>query len=83
MRPAMQIVCHTMAIGATKFLDILVDLLTMLGYRWYPQYTVYKVYREFNQELYRTVVRIFDRRDRSTNEIHTFVGFGVTEEMAA
>ena len=82
MRPAMQIVRHTMAIGVTGFPDILVNLLTMPGYRWYPQYTIYEVYCEFNQELYRTVVRIFDRQDRSTKEIHTFVGFGVTEEMS-
>jgi hypothetical protein len=82
MRPADQIVRHTMAIGATGFPDILVDLLTTLGYRWYPQYTVWELFREFNQELYRAVVRIYDRSNHSTNLLHTFDGYGVTEEMS-
>jgi hypothetical protein len=45
MRPAEQIVRHTMAIGATGFPDILVDLLTALGYRWYLQYTIWEIFR--------------------------------------
>jgi hypothetical protein len=38
-----------MDVDATGFPSILVDLLTRLGYRWYPEYTVYEDYREFNQ----------------------------------
>jgi hypothetical protein len=71
-----------LAIGATGFPDILVDLLTELGYRWYPQYTIWEVFREFNQEMYRAVVRIYDRSNRSTNVLHTFEGHGVTEELS-
>ena len=82
MRPATQLVCQTMAVDATGFPTILVDLLTRLGYCWYPQYTVYEDYREFNQEQYHARVDIFDRQDRSTTELHTFPGFGVTVEMA-
>jgi hypothetical protein len=71
-----------MALESTGFPALLVDLLTMKGYRWYPQYTVYEEYHEFNQENYRAKVVIFDRRDRSINELYTFFGCGVTVEMA-
>jgi hypothetical protein len=33
-----------MAVDATGFPAILVDLLTRLGYHWYPEYTVYEDY---------------------------------------
>ena len=71
-----------MAVDATGFPAILVDLLTRLGYRSYPEYTVYKDYREFNQEQYRAVVLIFDRQNNSITELHTFHGVGVTVDMA-
>ena len=82
MRPARQLVRHTMSVDATGFPAILVDLLTRLGYRWYPKYTVYEDYREFNQEQYEAEMVIWDRRDRSITELHTFRGIGVTVEMA-
>jgi len=71
-----------MAINATGFPAILVDLLTRLGYRWYPKYTVYEDYREFNQEQYHAVVHIFDRQNNSITELHTFHGVGVIVDMA-
>src|SRR3989337_4413554 len=71
-----------MALDATGFPAILVDILTKLGYRWYPKYTIYEDYREFNQEQYRAVVRIFDRQNISITELHTFHGVGVTVVMA-
>jgi hypothetical protein len=81
-RPTRQLVRLTMARGATGFPAILVELLTRLGYRWYPEYTVYEVYREFNQQQYYAEVRIFDQRDNSITELHTFHGVGVTVDMA-
>ena len=68
MRPARQLVRHTMAVDATGFPAILVNLLTRLGYRWYPEYIVYEDYREFNQEQYHAEVRIFDRQNNSITE---------------
>ena len=71
-----------MAVNATGFPAILVELLTRLGYRWYPEYTVYEDYRELNQEQYHAEVCIFDRRNNSVTELHTFHGIGVTVDMA-
>ena len=82
MRPARQLVRLTVARDATGFPAILVDLVTRLGYRWYPEYTVYEDYRECNQEQYHAVVRIFDRQNNSITELHTFHGVGVTVDMA-
>ena len=81
-RPTRQLVRLTVAHDATRFPAILVDLLTRLGYRWYPEYTVYEDYREFNQEQYHAEVCIFDRQDTSVTELHTFHGVGVTVDMA-
>ena len=81
-RPARQVVRLTVASDATGFPAILVDLLTRLGYRWCPEYTVYEDFREFNQEQYHAELRIFDRQDRSITELHTFHGIGVTVDMA-
>jgi hypothetical protein len=81
-RPATQLVLRTWARDATGFPAILIALLTRLGYRWYPEYMVYEDYRKFNQEQYHADVRIFDQRDNSDSELHTFHGIGVTIEMA-
>ncbi|KAI5016224.1 hypothetical protein ZWY2020_006075 [Hordeum vulgare] len=48
MRPARQHVRLTRATETTGFPAILVDLLTRLGYRWYPEYTVFEDFREYN-----------------------------------
>ena len=82
MRPARQLVRQTMAAGVTGFPAILVRLLTRLGYRWYPEFSIYEDIGEFNQERYQAVVRIYDRQDRSITELHTFHGVGVTVDMA-
>ena len=79
---ATQLVLRTWARDAAGFPAILIALLTRLGYRWYPEYMVYEDFREFNQEQYHTDVRIFDRRDDSVTELHTFHGIGVTIDMA-
>jgi hypothetical protein len=71
-----------MALESTGFPALLVNILTMKGYRWYPQYTIYEEYHEFNQEHYRARVVIFDQGDRSIIELHTFIGCRVTIEMA-
>ena len=82
MRPGRQIVRLTYAHETTGFPAILIGLLKKLGYRWYPEYTVYEDYREFNQEQYEPEMVIWDRQDRSITELHTFRGIGVTVEMA-
>jgi hypothetical protein len=64
------------------FPAILNDLLTRLGYRWYPEYTVFEDYDEFNQEQYHAVMSIYDRTNMSIRELCTFHGVGVTVDMA-
>ena len=82
VRPTTQLVHRTWARDAPGFLAILVTLLTRLGYRWYLEYMVYEDFGEFNQEQYHAVVRIFDQRENSITELHTFHGVGVTVDMA-
>ncbi|KAI5017303.1 hypothetical protein ZWY2020_042191, partial [Hordeum vulgare] len=69
-------------IETTGFPVILVDLWTRLGYRWYPEYTVYEDFREFNQYQYPAEVRIFNQTTNSTPERHIFCGIGLSIEMA-
>ncbi|KAI5012929.1 hypothetical protein ZWY2020_025195, partial [Hordeum vulgare] len=49
---------------------------------WYPEYTVYDDFREFNQYQYQAEVRIFDQMGNSTLERHVFCGIGLLIEMA-
>jgi hypothetical protein len=60
MRPARLVVLQTYAHDVPGFPAILNDLLTRLGYRWYPEYTVFEDYGEFNQEQYHAVMIIYD-----------------------
>src|SRR3990170_2286939 len=64
-RPTTQLVLRTCARGVPGFPAVLIDLLIRLRYRWCPEYMVYKVYREFNQEQYYADVRIYDQQDDS------------------
>src|SRR3989337_1884121 len=81
-RPTTQLVLRTCARGVPGFLAVLIALLTRLGYRWYPEYMVYEVYREFNQEQYYADVRIYDQQDDSDTELYLFHGISMTIEMA-
>ena len=53
MEPTRQVVRHTTAIGASGSPAVLAEMMTYLGYRWHPEYTVYEEYQDFNQEQYR------------------------------
>jgi hypothetical protein len=81
-RPMTQLVLRTWAHDAPGFPAILIALLTRLGYRWYPEHMVYEDFHVFNQEQYHADVRIFDQRNDSVTELHTFHGIGVTIDMA-
>ncbi|KAI4991401.1 hypothetical protein ZWY2020_039772, partial [Hordeum vulgare] len=70
------------AIETTGFPAILVDLMTRLGYRWYPEYTVYTDFHEYNQYQYHAKVHIFDQMGGDILEHHVFCGIGVSVEMA-
>ena len=82
MEPTTQIVCQTIPAGATRSPAVLVKLVTYLGYRWHPEYTVYEQFHDFNQEQFHAVVRIYDHEVNSTTVLHTAHGVGVTVDMA-
>ena len=73
---------HTAAIGASGSPAVLADMMTYLGYRWHPEYTVYEEYQDFNQEQYRAIVHLYSREYDSTTVLHTAHGVGVTIDMA-
>ena len=58
MEPTRQVVRHTTAIGASGSPVVLVEMMTYLGYRWHPEYTVYGEYQDFNQEKYLIETRL-------------------------
>ena len=82
MEPTRQVVRHTMAIGASGSPAVLAEMMTYLGYRWHPEYTVYEEYQDFNQEQYRAIVHLYSREYDSTTVLHTAHGVGVTIDMA-
>ncbi|XBH55617.1 hypothetical protein VPH35_077670 [Triticum aestivum] len=71
-----------MAIGASGSPAVLAEMMTYLGYRWHPEYTVYEEYQDFNQEQYRAIVHLYSREYDSTTVLHTAHGVGVTTDMA-
>src|SRR3972149_6480845 len=81
-RPTTQLVLRTYARDVPGFPAVLIALLIRLRYRWCPEYMVYEVYREFNQEQYYAEVRIYDQQGDSDTELYRFHGIGVTIEMA-
>ena len=82
MEPMRQVVRHTTAIGASGSPAVLAEMMTYLGYRWHPEYTVYEEYQDFNQEQYRAIVHLYSREYDSTTVLHTAHGVGVTIDMA-
>ena len=82
MEPTRQVVRHTTAIGASGSPAVLAEMMTYLGYRWHPEYTVFEEYQDFNQEQYRAIVHLYSREYDSTTVLHTAHGVGVTIDMA-
>ena len=82
MEPTRQVVRHTTAIGASESPAVLAEMMTYLGYRWHPEYTVYEEYQDFNQEQYRAIVHLYSREYDSTTMLHTAHGVRVTIDMA-
>ena len=73
---------HTTTIGASGSPAVLAEMMTYLGYRWHPEYTIYEEYQDFNQEQYRAIVHLYSREYDSTTVLHTAHGVGVTIDMA-
>uniref|UniRef100_A0A8I6WR32 Uncharacterized protein n=1 Tax=Hordeum vulgare subsp. vulgare TaxID=112509 RepID=A0A8I6WR32_HORVV len=61
---------------------MLVRMMLVAGYHWYPQYTVEEQYRDFNQSRYMCTVRVFPDYPGAEEPIHWSYGLGVTVDMA-
>ncbi|KAI5012776.1 hypothetical protein ZWY2020_025042 [Hordeum vulgare] len=61
---------------------MLVRMMSVSGYRWYPEYTVEEQYRDFNQSRYLCTVRVFPDYPGAEEPIHWSYGLGVTVDMA-
>uniref|UniRef100_A0A8I6X335 Uncharacterized protein n=1 Tax=Hordeum vulgare subsp. vulgare TaxID=112509 RepID=A0A8I6X335_HORVV len=81
-RPSRQVVRLTRCIDVPGHTAMLVRMMSVCGYRWYPEYTVEEQYRDFNQSKYICTVRVFPDYPGAEKPIHWSYGFGVTVDMA-
>uniref|UniRef100_A0A8I6Y700 Uncharacterized protein n=1 Tax=Hordeum vulgare subsp. vulgare TaxID=112509 RepID=A0A8I6Y700_HORVV len=61
---------------------MLVRMMSVAGFRWYPEYTVEEQYRDFNGSQYLCTVRVFPDYPGAEEPIHWSYGLGVTLDMA-
>ena len=71
MEPTRQVVRHTTAIAARASRAVLAEMMTYLGYRWHPEYSVYEEYQDYNQEQYRAIVHLYSWEYDSTTVLYT------------
>uniref|UniRef100_A0A8I6Y241 Uncharacterized protein n=1 Tax=Hordeum vulgare subsp. vulgare TaxID=112509 RepID=A0A8I6Y241_HORVV len=81
-RPSRQVVRLTRYIDVPGHTAMLVRVMSVCGYRWYPEYTVEEQYRDFNQSQYICTVRVFPDYPGAEKPIHWSYGLGVTVDMA-
>ena len=81
-RPSRQVVRLTRCIDVPGHTAMLVRVMSVCGYRWYPEYTVEEQYRDFNQSQYICTVRVFPDYPGAEKPIHWSYGLGVTVDMA-
>src|SRR3954466_13017760 len=80
--PPCQIVRLTRCIGVRGHPATLIEMMSLVGYRWYPEYTVEEKFRDFNQTHYHCIVRIYSHHIGVTQPILFGHGIGMTENMA-
>ena len=80
--PPRQIVRLTRCIGVRGHPATLIEMMSYVGYRWYPEYTVEEQFRDFNQTQYHCIVRIYPHHIGVTQPILFGHGIGMTENMA-
>src|SRR3954469_17252838 len=80
--PLRQIVRLTRCIGVRGHPATLIEMMSFVGYRWYPEYTVEEQFRDFNQTQYHCIVRIYPHHIRVTQPVLFGHGIGMTENMA-
>src|SRR3954467_884890 len=80
--PPCQIVRLTRCIGVRGHPATLIDMMSFVGYRWYPEYTVEEQFRDFNQTQSHGSVRIYPHHIGVTQPVLFGHGIGMTENMA-
>src|SRR3954469_2084782 len=80
--PPRQIVRLTLCIGMHGHPATLIEMMSFVGYRWYPKYTVEEKFLDFNQTQYHCIVRIYPHHIGVTQPILFGHGIGMTENMA-
>ena len=80
--PSRQVVLLTRCIDVPGHTAMLVRMMVLPGYRWYPQCTVEEQYQDFNQSQYLCTVRVFPDYPGAEEPIHWSYGLGVTVDMA-
>src|SRR3954471_12518069 len=80
--PPRQIVHLTRCIGVRGHPAMLTEMMSFVGYQWYPEYTVEEQFRDFNQTQYHCIVRIYPHHIGGTQNVLFGHGIGMTENMA-
>src|SRR3954466_15693014 len=79
--PPHQIVRLTRCIGVRGHPATLIEMMSFVGYRWYPEYTVEEQFRDFNQTQYHFIVRIYPHHIGVTQPVLLGHVIGMTENM--
>ena len=61
---------------------MLIEMMSFVGYRWYPEYTIEEQFLEFNQTQYHYIIRIYSHHIGVTQPILFGHGIGMTKNMA-
>src|SRR4051812_44260054 len=80
--PPRQIVRLTRCIDVRGHLATLIEMMSFLGYRWYPEYTIEEQFCNFNQTQYHCIIRIYPHHTGVTQPVLFGHGIGMTENMA-
>src|SRR3954467_1004452 len=80
--PPRQIVRLTRCIGVRGHPAMLIEMMSFMGYRWYPEYTVEEQFCDFNQTQYHCTVQIYPHYVGVTQTILFGHGIGMTENKA-
>src|SRR4051812_42569396 len=79
--PPRQIVRLTRCIAVRGHPATLIEMMSFVGYRWYPKYTVEEQFRDFNQTQYHCIIRIYPHHIGVTQPILFGHDIGITENM--
>ena len=68
--PPRQIVRLTRCLDVRGHPATLIEMMSYVGYQWYPEYTIVEQFRNFNQTQYHCIVRIYPHHNGVNQPIH-------------